>query len=67
MIFLATFLFAFTLVKKNLARINRIENEKFDLGDWGAMAGFGALFSLAILFILNITIEFIFFFKFSYC
>ena len=52
-----TFLFGFLLVFKNLKKINRIEGEKFDLGDWLASIGFGFMFTLAILFALNLTID----------
>ncbi|QEE14681.1 HEAT repeat domain-containing protein [Promethearchaeum syntrophicum] len=54
---LSTFLFGFSLVFKNLRKINRIEREKFDLGDWLASIGFGVMFTLAILFALNLSIE----------
>ncbi len=51
------FLFGFSLVFKNLKKINRIEREKFDFGDWLASIGFGAMFTLAILFALNLSID----------
>ncbi|MHA1671426.1 MAG: HEAT repeat domain-containing protein, partial [Promethearchaeota archaeon] len=52
-----TFLFGFLLVFKNLKKINRIEREKFDFGDWLASIGFGIMFTLAILFALNLSID----------
>ncbi|MHA1738689.1 MAG: HEAT repeat domain-containing protein [Candidatus Heimdallarchaeota archaeon] len=51
------FLFGFFLVYKNLKKINRIEREKFDFGDWLASIGFGIMFTLAILFALNLSID----------
>jgi HEAT repeat protein len=51
------FLFGFFLVFKNLKKINRIEREKFDFGDWLASIGFGIMFTLAILFALNLSID----------
>ena len=54
---LGTFLFGFSLVFKNLRKINMIEREKFDLGDWLASIGFGLMFTLAILFALNLSID----------
>ncbi len=51
------FLFGFSLVFKNLKKINRIEREKFDFGDWLASIGFGSMFTLAILFALNLSID----------
>ena len=51
------FLFGFFLVFKNLKKINLIEREKFDFGDWLASIGFGAMFTLAILFALNLSID----------
>ncbi|MHA1520450.1 MAG: HEAT repeat domain-containing protein [Promethearchaeota archaeon] len=58
-LFISTFSFGFVLVRRNLAEINRIEKEKFDLSDYGAMAGFGLMFALAIVFILNLVVELI--------
>ena len=51
------FLFGFFLVFKNLKKINLIEREKFDFSDWLASIGFGAMFTLAILFALNLSID----------
>lgn len=56
-IFLITFLIGFLMVRKNLAEINRIEKEKFDLGDYGAMISFGLMFGLSLLFICNLILE----------
>ncbi|MHA1766652.1 MAG: hypothetical protein ACTSW5_09375, partial [Promethearchaeota archaeon] len=54
---IAIFLFGFLLVYKNLKKINRIEREKFDFGDWLASIGFGFMFTLALLFALNLSID----------
>lgn len=56
-VFILTFLFGFLMVRKNLSEINRIEKEKFDLSDYGAMVGFGLMFALAIVFIFNLVVE----------
>lgn len=56
-VFALTFFVGFMLVRKNLAKINRIEGEKFDTGDWFAMIAFGLMFALALVFMLNVTVE----------
>ncbi|MHA1887391.1 MAG: hypothetical protein ACTSX0_05160 [Promethearchaeota archaeon] len=56
-IFLITFLIGFFMVRHNLGEINRIEKEKFDLGDYAAMIGFGVMFGLSLLFICDLTLE----------
>ncbi len=56
-LFAGIFSFGFILVRQNLAEINRIEKEQFDLSDYGAMIGFGLMFALAIVFILNLVVE----------
>jgi HEAT repeat protein len=53
------FSIGFSLVYKNLKKINTIEGEKFNIPDWTAMVGFGLLFGMAMLFIVNIVIDFI--------
>ncbi|WP_371801644.1 HEAT repeat domain-containing protein [Candidatus Lokiarchaeum ossiferum] len=53
------FFMGFLLVYKNLKKINTVEGEKFNGSDWLAMIGFGLLFGLAMIFIVNITFELI--------
>lgn len=56
-VFIIGFWFGFIMVRKNLKKINLIESEKFDLEDWIACIGFGAMFGLAIVFAVNLTFE----------
>ena len=51
------FFIGFFLVYKNLKKINTVEGEKFNPSDWLAMVGFGLLFGLALIFMVNITFE----------
>ena len=51
------FVGGFYLVYKNLKKINIVEGEKFNLSDWVAMVGFGSLFGVAIVFMVNIFYE----------
>ncbi len=53
------FVLGFYLVYKNLKKVNLIEGEKFNLTDGFAMIGFGALFAISMVFMLDITLELI--------
>ncbi|MHA1731021.1 MAG: HEAT repeat domain-containing protein [Promethearchaeota archaeon] len=51
------FAFGFLLVYRNLRKINLIEGEKFTMEDWFACVGFGLMFSLVVLFAVNLTFD----------
>ncbi|HME55279.1 MAG TPA: hypothetical protein VKM55_23930 [Candidatus Lokiarchaeia archaeon] len=53
------FIIGFNLARHNLAKVSKIEERPFSWYDWTVSVAFGVMFTVVIVFCINITIDFI--------
>lgn len=53
------FIIGFNLARHNLMKVSKIEERPFSPYDWAVSVAFGVMFSVAIVFCINITLDFI--------
>ncbi|NMC06180.1 MAG: hypothetical protein GYA24_13275, partial [Candidatus Lokiarchaeota archaeon] len=58
-IMVPVFIIGLNLARKGLVKVNKIEGETFRLSDWLVSAMFGLLFAIAVVFCINLVIDYI--------
>jgi hypothetical protein len=59
LIMIPVFIMGLNLARKGLVKVNKIEGEKFRVTDWLVASMFGLLFTVAVVFCINLMIDFI--------
>ncbi len=58
-IMIPVFIMGLNMARKGLMKVNKIEGEKFRVSDWLVSAMFGLLFTVAVVFCINLMVDFL--------